>query len=455
MYPLTAAAGQFLAGIKYQHIPKEVLSPVRDAFTDTLAVIMAGIDQPISGILRKTIVEPAGRKESRACLSTHLVAAPDAALLGGAIAHCLDYGVQTMSGHPAGVLVPAIMAEAEVLGSSGEDMVTAFVAGYEVWCELWRRSKNYHLAGWHPTSVFGAMASTAACSVMRRLPAQKAQMALAIGASHAGGLFSNFGSMTKGYHSGMASRNGVVAARLADAGMTGGPDALEHVQGFLTAFSAKSEVDRESESKLGKEWYLPKHKLQWKMHPTCFFEHRSFEGTVKMLKGRNIRPEDVESVEVTMGRGQVTCLIHERPQNRYQAQFSGQLAIAAAVILGKLDVDGTADEVVQRADMQAFYPKVKLKPVDEFDPRDPVFSPTESVRMVLRNGEVLESGPIASVPGYASEPLTTEQLWGKFAECTAKTHTPAQARELFDVLQKVDSLSSAAQVPTCTSIFKD
>jgi len=455
MSSLTAAAGRFLAEIKYQDLPKELLPTVRDAFTDTVAVIMAGVDEPISAILRKTLVEPPSRKESRACLSSHLVSAPDAALLGGSIAHALDYGVQTMSGHPGGVLVPAILAEAEVLGSTGEDMTTAFIAGYEIWCELWRRSKNFHAAGWHPTSVFGVMASAGACSVLRRLPAQKAQMALAIAASHAGGLFSNFGSMTKGYHSGMASRNGVISARLAEAGMTGGPEAIEHVQGFLTAFGAESAPDRESESRLGKEWYLPKHKLQFKMHPTCYFEHRSFEGTVQMLQGRKINPDDIESVEVTMGRNQVNVLIHDKPQDRFQAQFSGQFAIAAAVILGKLDVAATADEVVQRADMQAFYPKVKLKPVDEFDPRDPVFSPTESVRMVLRNGEVIESGPISTIPGYAGEPLTTEQLWGKFAECTAKTHTPEQAREMFGLLQKVDSLASASVLPTCQSIFNN
>jgi 2-methylcitrate dehydratase PrpD len=455
MNSLTAQAGQFLADVRYEHLPSEILPTVRDAFTDTIGVIMAGIDQPIAAILRKTIVEPAGRKESRACLSSHMVAAPDAALLGGAIAHCLDYGVQSMSGHPAGVLVPAILAEGEVLGSTGKEMVTAFVAGYEVWCELWRRNKHYHNAGWHPTPIFGPLASAAACSVLRRLSGKEASMALAIAASHSGGLFSNFGSMTKGYHSGMASRNGVVAARLAHAGMTGSADALENVQGFLTAYSSNGEPDRASPSKLGKEWYLPKHKLQFKMHPTCFFEHRSFEGTVKMLEGRRIDPNEIESVEVEMGRGQVTCLVHHNPQDRYQAQFSGEFAIAAAVILGKLGVAETDDEVVRREDMQAFYPKVKLKAVDEFDPRDPVFSPTESVTMTLRSGEVLKSGPIASVPGYASEPLTTDELWGKFVECTQHTHDAKQARELFDLLQKVDSLGSPNVLPTCTSIFKD
>jgi 2-methylcitrate dehydratase PrpD len=455
MVHLTADIGRFLAGISYEQLPEAVLPVVRDAFTDTVAVVMAGIDQPVSRILRKTLVEPAGRHEARACLSSHKVAAPDAALLAGAIAHALDYGCQTMSGHPGGVLAPAILAEAEVLGSSGQEMATAFVAGYEVWCELWRRNKFYHKAGWHPTALLGPLASAAACSVLRKLSAEQAQMAIAIAASHAGGLFSNFGSMTKGYHSGMASRNGVIAARLAAAGMTGGPDALENAQGYLAAFSSGGVPDRESPSQLGVEWYLPRYKLQFKMHPSCFFMHRSFEGTMKMLNGRKLDPERVESVEVEMGRGQVTVLVHERPQNQYQAQFSGQFGVAAAVILGKFGVPEIADEVVRRPDMQAFYPKVKLVPVDEYDPRDPVFSPTERVVITMKDGEVLDTGPIATIPGYAAEPLTTDELWGKFAECTVATHTERQARELFELLQRVDTLKSANDLPTCETIFKD
>ena len=75
--------------------------------------------------------------------------------------------------------------------------------------------------------------------------------------------------------------------------------------------------------------------------------------------------------------------------------------------------------------------------------------------MKLRSGEVLESGPVATTPGYASEPLTPEQLWDKFAECTAKTHTTAQAHELFDLLKTIDAQPSAHALPTCTTIFKD
>jgi hypothetical protein len=46
-----------------------------------------------------------------------------------------------MSGHPSAVPLPAILAEAENLGSDGREMVTACVAGYE--CRQWRRGRNY------------------------------------------------------------------------------------------------------------------------------------------------------------------------------------------------------------------------------------------------------------------------------------------------------------------------
>jgi 2-methylcitrate dehydratase PrpD len=455
MTSLTQAAGQFLADISYDDLPSEVLPMVRDAFADTVAVIMVGVDEPIAEIVRKTLVEPAGVHEARACLSARMVGAPDAALLAGTVAHSLDYDDQSLSGHPSAVLVPAILAEGEALGSSGQEMVTAYVAGYEVWSEIWRRDRDYHAKGWHPTPVFGSIAAAAACAVLRKLSAERAATAVAIAATHASGLVSNFPSMTKGYHAGMSARNGVIAARLADAGMTAGPDALENPQGFLTAFSNGGDPDLHSESRLGKEWYLPKHKLLIKRHPCCYFMHRSFEATVAMLADRRIGPDEVESVEVRMGRGQMTVLVYDRPQSRYEAEFSGQYSIAAAVILGRMGVAELADEVVQRADMQAFLSKVRLIPTDEVDPRDPVFSPTETVTMRLTNGEVIESGPVASIPGHANDPLTQEQLWEKFLECTAKTHSESDARALFDLLQKIDSLDSAAELPTCMSIFNN
>lgn len=453
MNKLTADLGRFLANIKYEQLPEEALKLVRNAFADTVAVIMVGINEPVVDIVRRTIVEVGGRRDARACLSAVYCAGPDAALLNGTAAHTLDYDDQSLSGHPSAVLVPAILAEGETLGSSGREMATAYVAGYEVWSELWRRDRDYHRKGWHPTSVFGVMAAAAAAAVLHKLPAERAAAALALAASHAGGLGSNFGTMTKPYHAGMAARNGLISTRLVAAGMSAAADALEHPQGFLSAYSTENAPDRDSPVNLGKEWYLVKHSLLIKRYPCCYFMHRSFESTAKMLAGRNIKADDVESVEVTMGKGQITVLCNARPQTGLEAKFSGHFAMAAAVILGRMGVPVFTDEIVQRPDIQAFYAKVKLIGVDEFDPRDPVYSPTESVQVRLKSGETLNTGPIAFIRGHANDPLSTEELWAKFAECTEHTHKKAEARALFDVLQKIDSLKSARDLPTCTTIF--
>lgn len=450
---LTAELGKFLADIKYDHLPADALPLVRDAFTDTVGVIMAGIDEPIVNIVRRTLVQQGAWREARACLSPMYVWTADAALLGGTSAHALDYDDQSLSGHPSAVMVPAILAEGERLGSSGRDLVTAYVAGYEVWAELVRRDSNYHRKGWHPTSVFGVVGAAAATAYLNRLPAERAATALAIAATHAGGLGANFGTMTKPYHAGRAARDGIVSTRLAAAGATAGSDTLECAQGFLTAFSTAMTPDRLSPARVGVEWYLVRQRLCIKKYATCYFMHRSFDSTVKMLAGRGLGPNDIAEIEVTMGKGQTAVLINERPQTGLEAKFSEQFAMAAAVILGSMGVSDLTDANVQRADIQAFFPKVKLNPVDEYDSRDPAHSPTERVLIRLNSGEVLDSGSIANIRGHAYDPLSSEELWTKFAGCTARTHAASDSKRLFEMLQSIETLRSVAELPSVETIF--
>jgi len=116
-------------------------------------------------------------------------------------------------------------------------------------------------------------------------------------------------------------------------------------------------------------------------------------------------------------------------------------------------VDVFSDAIVHRADVQAFFPKVKLIAVDEYDIRDPSHSPTERVVIRLRNGEVLDSGEIARIRGHAYDPMSPEELWTKFVECTARTHSGPEARRLFEMLQAIDTLPSVRDLPTCKTIF--
>lgn len=450
---LTSELGRFLETIRFEAIPDEAIELASLGFTDTLGVIMAGIAEPIVNMVHSEIATGPAPRQARACLSDLWVSAPDAALVNGTAAHALDYDDQALTGHPSAVLCSAILAEGEHLGSTGREMATAYVAGYEVWSELVRRNTAYHVKGWHPTSVFGVVAAAASMAVLRKLPADRASAALAMAASHSSGLAVNFGTMTKPYHVGMAARAGVISARLAATGATASKVAFEHPRGFLTAYSPTMEADRTSDVRLGEHWDILSHRLCIKRYPTCYFMHRSFAATAEMLRGKNISPDAVESVVVTMGRGQLAVLVNEKPQTAHEARFSGHFAMATAVITGKMTVDELTDEVVQRQDIQAFFPKVSFDPIDEYDSRDPAHSPYDRVVIRLKSGETLDTGKVTKIPGHAYSPLTTDELWEKFRECTARTHDEASARAMFDTAQHLADVSSTADFATVKNLF--
>jgi 2-methylcitrate dehydratase PrpD len=261
--------------------------------------------------------------------------------------------------------------------------------------------------------------------------------------------------MTKPYHVGMAARAGLLSAHLAARGATASKDPFEHHRGFLTAFSPGDKADWQSPSHLGREWHLVRHRLCVKRYPTCYFMHRSFDATVRMLDAKPVEPDEVAEVEVTMGKGQTAVLVNDRPQTGLQAKFSEHFAMAAAVVLGRMGIDDLSDEVVRRPEIQAFFPKVRLNHVDEYDTRDPAHSPTERVVIKLKNGTSLDTGPITSIRGHAFDPLPVEDLWEKFRECTIHTHSQSEARLLFERAQSIANLGSTRDLPTCENAFRD
>lgn len=448
---LTAELGKFIAGISYDAVPAEMLPTIRMAFTDTVAVMLVGASEAVTQAAR-ALATPSAAPEARACLSSLRVSALDAAVIGGTAAHAMDYDDQSLTGHPSAVLVPAILAEGERLNADGRSMMAAYVAGYEVWADLVRRSIGYHSRGWHPTAVFGVVGAAAACAALNRLSAERAATTISVAASHASGLSAAIGTMTKPYHAGKAARDGVASARLAAAGIVAAPDTIEGLLGFLTAF-APGDTDRLPSGRLGRTWYMPQTGLCIKLHPTCYFMHRSFVAARDLAAARGIKPDDVEQVSVVIGRGEADVQPYHQPRLAHEARFSSEFAIAAGIVLGRMGVAELSDAVVQRADMQAFYPKVKIVVIEEHDEREPAMAPYTQVAVRLKDGTGHDSGRLTHIHGHAWDPVTRDELWAKFQECSARSHGATEAWALFDMCMQIDRLESARALPGSDKVF--
>jgi 2-methylcitrate dehydratase PrpD len=443
---LTVGLGKFIAGLRYPDIPKDAISFIHTGFADCVGVMIAGAGEPAPQLVR-AMLAPAG-DEAMLLFGAGRASAPEAAWINGTAAHALDFDDVAQRGHPSAVLVPAILAEAEAIGASGEAMLLAYAAGYETWAELVRReSDQHHNKGWHPTGIFGAIGAAAACASLRRLNAEQAAHAIALGASQSAGLMSNFGTMTKPFHAGRSAHAGVVSARLAQKGFTASLDALEHPQGFLGAVSPAGRIDRESAIEAGSVWKLARDGVAVKKYPLCYCTHRALDGMLDLLQADRVDAGKVSRVMVSTSPRYATILRNHAPQTGLEAKFSMEFAMASALIAGRAGPAELTDAFVRRPDVQALMKRVVVKQDEREDPAAPGHAIYDEVTLETDGGSPSGSIQVTKVRGGPDLPLSREELWAKFEGCVRVGTARVPARDLFDALMSLERLPQVRNLP--------
>src|SRR3984885_5394568 len=402
---LTKHLAQFVADLSPNHLPEEAVRVARMGFIDTIGTMMVGRNEASVRIMTEVLAPADG--PATLTFGTRKAPAPEEAWINGTAAHALDYDDVSLRGHPSTVLVPAILAEAETLDASGSDMITAYVAGYETWPELFRRDTGLlHKKGWHPTGLYGAVGAAAACASLRRLDPEKAAQAIALGASQSGGLMANFGTMTKPFHAGKAAHAGIMAARLAEAGFTANTDALEHPQGFLSAISVEGNPDRVSDSKAGKEWAILSQGIGIKKYPTCYCTHRAIDCMLDLVSTSPIKADEVKKITVNISDYFATVLRNHTPQTGLAAKFSMEFAMASGIVAQRVGLRELTDGFVQRPDIQQLMQCVEIVTTTEYDPELSGGAFADQVQVELTSGKTIAGEPVSRATGHASRPLS-------------------------------------------------
>ncbi len=447
MSSLTADLGRFVADLSLRQVPALGCDIARMGIADCFGVLVAGARAPEVALVDRELGSTGGDAPASLIPSGARRTVDTAALVNGVAAHVLDYDDVTLDGHPSAVLVPAILAQGEASGSSGAEMLAAYIAGYEVWAELLVREPTpLHRKGWHPTTMRGTVAAAAACAKLRGLDAAGVTTAMAISASMAAGLVANFGTMTKSFQVGRAAQSGVIAARLAQAGLTASPDALEHPSGFLAALSPEGKAQLDQPFIAGqKEWHIVRQGLNIKRYPICYASHRSIDAALDLVERHDLSPKQVERIHVSTGKTQLLMLRNSRPQTGLEAKFSMQFAMASALVARKVGLSELTDEFVARPDVQAIFPRVSFETTTA-TMEGSAFAPADAVEITTMTGETLKSGPVEYAKGSHQRPLSREELWVKFADCLGAEFTDAKKSHAFENLMILDRLNGAGDL---------
>jgi 2-methylcitrate dehydratase PrpD len=413
----------YAAAESFERLPAATVAAARLAILDTLGVTLAGSVEDTAVRARALIAHRRSAEEATVLGTGLRTCVEDAAFANGTASHALDYDdVQaSLSGHPSAPILSPAFALAERAGASGADLITAFVAGVEIECKIGRAINPAHYeVGWHSTATCGVFGAAAATARLLGLSAERTTHALAIAASMASGIKANFGTDGKPLHVGHASRCGVEAALLAQAGFTGNPEALEHADGFGSTHGGGAKpLWAETTTGLGAPHEVADPGIGVKRFPACASTHQSLDATLALIDEHAIDAASVESVECGVYYLAPHQLIHDRAQTGLQGKFSMAYCVSAALLDRTVGLAQFADERVRRADIQAFMPKVRMFVHPEQTTRECLPTRFSEVTITLRGGRKLVKR-VSLAKGQPRNPLTIDELEVKFRDCAAR-----------------------------------
>ena len=328
---LTKALAVRGTNLRYEEIPDPVREVARQCVLDYLGCAVAGAGDPLVGMLLDETAEAGGAAQAAIVARPQRLPAPAAALVNGAAGHALDYDDVNiaMPGHPSVAVLPGLLALAEPRRSSGPEVLTAFVAGYETACRVGMALQPGHYAqGFHATATVGCLGAAAACARLLGLDPEQTATALGIAGTQAAGLKSEFGTMCKPFHAGKAAQNGLLAARLAARGFSSRTDLVECVQGFAATHSPDFSPAAALATPAGGFHILAN---LFKYHAACYFTHAPIECARAVCRESGLTPDRISAVTMRIDAGMDRVCNIANPVDGLQSKFSLRQTVAMAL----------------------------------------------------------------------------------------------------------------------------
>jgi 2-methylcitrate dehydratase PrpD len=453
---VTNYVAQFVVDTTLAQVPEDVLELGKKSILDGLGLALAG-SVAESGTLVLKYLQNLGLEQTgtRVLGSGMRVPARFAAFANGVSIHADDFDDTQLAAakdrvygllvHPTAPVLPAVLAIAELKGTSGRELMLAYHVGVEVECKVAEAiSPRHYQDGFHSTGTCGPLGAAAAGGKLLGFDAQQVRRALSIAASQAAGLRENFGTMTKPFHAGHASESGVVAVDLTNLGWTAADQILEAPRGFFHAYGGSYDptaiVDR-----LGKPWTFSSPGISIKPFPSGSLTHPGMTQLLRLMRQEHIKAVDVERLDVGTNHNMPNALIHHRPTTGLQAKFSMEFCLAVLLLYGEATLAEFRDEVVNRPEVQAMIHRVNFY-VDPDAEKAGFDKMTTILRIHLKNGKTL-SGRADFGKGSPADPMTYEEVADKFRANAAFANWPKQNAEMIvDVVRALERVDDARKL---------
>ena len=443
--PVTDTLARFVAETDYSTISDKTLANAKIHILDTFGAALAGVSTDTASIAFQ-YCQKMGHSEEASIWGTRLKSsAPMAAFANGLLGHAIDFDdwdAFIHAGHPTCMVTGAALSLGEVIGSSGRDLLKAYVLGIEVLTKMATATPNVQDRGFHSTPVWGSIGATIACASLARLEPDKIKAALGIAASAAGGIHRQQGSMVKPFHAANAARNGVEAVLLAQQGFTADAAIIEAPRGFCDTFFGPNTCDYEKMiANLSTPYFLESPGLGLKLHPCSAPQFLAADAALQLKREHKINFADVATIEVRIPPLRYQRHYHPDVKTGLRGKFAINYVVALAFLDGKLEIETFTDAKANQPQVQEALGRVKVIR-DESIPEPGPYCP---VSVELKSGTRFTH--TATIPkGHPENPLTEEEVLNKFHSNVKTIIAEKQSEELISAVLKLDAMDNTRKL---------
>jgi 2-methylcitrate dehydratase PrpD len=436
--------GAYIAHSLDQPLPPQVVEKARQHILDTIGAMVSGTRLRPGQAAIGYVASLGGVRQS-SVVGTRLLTSPvQAALANGMLAHAdeTDDSHAPSRTHPGCAVIPAALAVAEGAHISGERLIRAVVLGYDIATRV-----NYALgpdalaaASRSTHSVGGTFGAGAAAGALLRLDDRQVRHLLSFCAQQASGIGCHVRDpdhIEKAFDfGGMPARNGVSAATMVAAGMTGVDDVFSGERNFLDAYSAHPDPAQLADG-LGERFEILATNI--KKWPVGSPAQAALDALTALMESDHIGRSDIDSIEVHLpGRSARTV------DNAPAPNLNLQHLMAMLLVDGKLTFDSIHDGTrMQEGPLLALRSRIKLLQSEELANARPRRQAIVAVK--TRDGRSLSKRCFA-VRGTADNPMTQAEIDAKAFDLIAPVLGTSRAKTIIREIARLETVADIVAV---------
>lgn len=437
----------YALGLQFEELPDNAIHQLKRRVIDTLGGALAAYTAPPVRIGRRIALPITGDGGARIWGSLTRTAPDMAAFVNGSALRYLDINDthRTIDGsHPSDNL-GGVLAVAEMLGASGKDLLLAMVISYEIQCRF-VDSVPFNDAGWDQP-VPGVMACALACGRLLGLSRKEMHEALALAIipnlstyqSRAGEL-----SMWKGCAAANGARQGVFAAQLAAAGMTGPSEPFDGVFGLWKQTMGKPyEIKPFARGREGVYAVTQSNIKKYPVRDSC----QLAVDTARILREK-LGGQAIEALQIETYRSAYKGAVEDpelwAPRTRETADHSMPVAIAVTLLDGSVTPDTFNSDRFKHPEVLGLIKRTKVMVLEEFTKQAPGVRNCRATA-TLADG-TSQVGHLFWTTADIQRGLSDAEIEEKFERLNRDILPPAERRALLDCLWKIESVADVRRV---------